>query len=592
MRYHALACDFDGTLARDGLVPEATMAALERVSRSGRRLLLVTGRELDDLLAVFPHADLFDMIVAENGGVLYDPGRRSLHPLAEAPPPEFVERLRAAEVRPLGVGHVLVSTREPHDRTVLAAIRDLGLELQVVYNKGAVMVLPPAVNKASGLTAALRRLRVSAHNVVSVGDAENDHAMLRLSECGAAVANALDAVKEHCDLVLRRSHGEGVADLAAALVDSDLRGVAITRHDILLGTADGAAVTVPPYGTALAVAGPSGSGKSTATSALLERLGQAGYQYCVVDPEGDYTDFEDAAVLGDPTRAPTVDEALRLLEQPERDVVVNLLAVPLRDRPAFFAELLPRLAGMRGRTGHPHWTVVDEAHHLMPPELAEPPVRDLHDIGGLMMITVHPETLSRHVLALLGTVIAVGDDPSVTLRSFASALGRPEPRLPAGSGEADPEPSPITVWDTREDEARRLRLTPSEAQRTRHRRKYAAGTMSRDKSFYFTGPEGRMRLRARNLQTFLEIAEGIDDDTWMHHLRRHDYSRWLEDSVRDSELAGLVRAAEDAGELDARTSRERVSGLVNERYTLPAEPTRYDPDHDDDAPDPGSGAPR
>ncbi|GAB3213408.1 HAD-IIB family hydrolase [Marinactinospora thermotolerans] len=581
MRYHALACDFDGTIAERGEVDEETMAALERVSRSGRRLLLVTGRELDDLLDVFPHADLFDAIVAENGGVLYEPGRRAVHDLAEAAPPELVDRLRAAGVEPLGVGRVLIATREPHDRTALEAIRELGLELQLIHNKGAVMVLPPGVNKATGLRAALERLRVSPHNVVAVGDAENDHAMLAACECGAAVANALDALKHRCDLVLERPAGAGVADLARDLVDGDLADVAMSRHDVLLGTSQGEPVTIPPYGSVVAVAGPSGSGKSTTTSALLERLGEAGYQYCVIDPEGDYTDFDGATVLGDPTRAPLADEVLRLLEDPGHSAVVNLLAVPLRDRPAFFADLLPRLAGLRSRLGHPHWTVVDEAHHLMPTELADLPVSDLRDFGGLMMITVHPETLARRALEQVDTVIGVGADPSQTLRAFADVRGCPVPRL-HGDEEPDATSSLITLWRTGEDKAVRVRLTPGEADRSRHIRKYAAGTMSPDKSFYFTGPEERLHLRARNLHTFLELAEGVDDETWTHHLRRNDYSRWMAEAVRDDELADAVREVEEDAELDPRESRERIAAAVDERYTLPAEPTRYDPDHDDD----------
>ncbi len=70
MRYLALACDYDGTLAHDGLVPDDTVAALERVVATGRRLILVSGRELEDLLSVFPRTDLFERVVVENGALL------------------------------------------------------------------------------------------------------------------------------------------------------------------------------------------------------------------------------------------------------------------------------------------------------------------------------------------------------------------------------------------------------------------------------------------------------------------------------------------------------------------------------------------
>lgn len=75
MRYLALACDYDGTLATDGKVGEDVVAALERVRETGRRLVLVTGRELPDLAGAFPRLDLFERVVAENGGLLCRPSR-------------------------------------------------------------------------------------------------------------------------------------------------------------------------------------------------------------------------------------------------------------------------------------------------------------------------------------------------------------------------------------------------------------------------------------------------------------------------------------------------------------------------------------
>ena len=223
MRYMALACDYDGTLALDGQVNEETVAALERVRDSGRKLLLVTGRELDDLLKVFPHAYLFDRIVAENGALLSVPATGIERPLGERPPEEFVQALRARDVSPISVGRVIVATWHPHENTVLETIRDLGLELQIIFNKGAVMVLPSGVNKATGLSAALEELGLSPHNVVGIGDAENDHAFLSLCECAVAVANALPMLQERADWVTQREHGGGVIECINQLLASDLR---------------------------------------------------------------------------------------------------------------------------------------------------------------------------------------------------------------------------------------------------------------------------------------------------------------------------------------------------------------------------------
>src|SRR5262245_55643942 len=138
MRYLALACDYDGTLATEGRVAEETCAALDRLLASGRKLLLVTGRQLEDLLPIFPQVNLFEWVVAENGAVLYRPATREITLLGSPPPDEFLHRLQAREIA-LATGHVIVATREPHEQAVLEVIRDLGLELQVIFNKGAVM---------------------------------------------------------------------------------------------------------------------------------------------------------------------------------------------------------------------------------------------------------------------------------------------------------------------------------------------------------------------------------------------------------------------------------------------------------------------
>ncbi len=129
MHYVALATDYDGTIAHHGEVDEATLAALERLRGASRRLVLVTGRELDDLLRVLPRAELFDVIVAENGAVLYRPATKEERMLAPPPPPEFAQRLREAGVSPLSVGRVIVASWEPNEAQVLATIREIGLEL-------------------------------------------------------------------------------------------------------------------------------------------------------------------------------------------------------------------------------------------------------------------------------------------------------------------------------------------------------------------------------------------------------------------------------------------------------------------------------
>lgn len=571
MRYLVLACDFDGTLATDGTVRDETFAALQRLRESGRKLILVTGREIDDLLKVFPRIDIFDRVVAENGALLYRPANREHKTLGEAPSAEFVQALRAAGISPLSVGHCIVSTWQPHESKVLETIRDLGLELQVIFNKGAVMILPSGVNKATGLEAALLELGLSPHNCVGVGDAENDHALIRLSECGVAVGNALPLVQERADWVTRGRNGDGVVQLIDKLIENDLADLEdrLSRHFIPIGTrADGGEVRLDPYGLAVLVAGSSGSGKSTFATGVLERLAGQGYQFCIVDPEGDYALFEGTIVLGDKERPPTMAGALEVLEQPNRNVVVNLLGLALAERPAFFARLLPGLQDLRSRTGRPHWIVVDEAHHLLPAPSDLVSVTLPRTLAGMMLITVHPEHVSPAVLGSIDVVIAIGGSADPTLRAFGEAVGeRPPATLPATAG-----PGEALLW-RRRPQARApvmLRTLPPKSEHRRHVRKYATGELGEDKSFYFRGLDGQLNLRAQNLGMFIQLADGVDDPTWLHHLRSGDYSRWFREAIKDEGLAAEAAGVERQADLAPRQSRELIKAAIERRYTMPS----------------------
>lgn len=161
MRYLALASDYDGTLAHHGAVNDETVRALERLVHSGRKLILVTGRELSDLQSVFSHLELCERVVAENGAVLYNPATREKSMLADRPPETFIESLRIRGVNEMSIGDVVIATWRPFEQQALDAIREAGLELQIIFNKDAVMVLPSGTNKMTGLSSALRELKLS-----------------------------------------------------------------------------------------------------------------------------------------------------------------------------------------------------------------------------------------------------------------------------------------------------------------------------------------------------------------------------------------------------------------------------------------------
>jgi len=218
--YQVLATDYDGTLAHHGTVSAETLAAIGRLRAAGKKLVLVTGRELEELKSVFPEIRLCDLVVAENGALLYWPSTGKISLLSEPPPEKFVSALKERGV-PVALGRVIVATVEPHEVAVLQTIKTLGLELEVIFNKGAVMILQTGVNKATGLRSGLARMGLSTREVIGVGDAENDHAFLRICGCGIAVANALPTLKERADFVTAHCHGEGVVELIDQLLENN-----------------------------------------------------------------------------------------------------------------------------------------------------------------------------------------------------------------------------------------------------------------------------------------------------------------------------------------------------------------------------------
>ncbi len=244
MAYLALATDYDGTIATEGAVDSATIAALERWKATGRKLILVTGRMMDDWLAVFPKyasPDFFDWVVTENGAVLYHPSSQTLKLLTAAPPPMFVQQLRdqigdgakmaetfgsgeftqmlhRGELKPFSMGHVIVATWQPYEIEANHLIQAMNLDLQVILNKRAVMILPRGIDKAFGLSAVLQELNLSPAQTVGVGDAENDCHLLDLCGYSVAVANALPLLKSRVDLVTEGARGAGVAELIDRLL--------------------------------------------------------------------------------------------------------------------------------------------------------------------------------------------------------------------------------------------------------------------------------------------------------------------------------------------------------------------------------------
>ena len=196
MHFLALASDYDGTLADDGNIADATWDALRRLQTSGRKLILVTGRSFADLARALPQFDAFDGIVAENGAILYCPAGHRTVPLSSGLPNSLVERLQLRKVEPLWIGDIILATRIENTQEILEAVRQLDLELGI-----------------------------PAQRVVSIGDGENDRALFESTGCGVAVANAPAIVKKTADLVTEGASGAGVSELIDRVIATDLAEV-------------------------------------------------------------------------------------------------------------------------------------------------------------------------------------------------------------------------------------------------------------------------------------------------------------------------------------------------------------------------------
>ena len=378
-------------------------------------------------------------------------------------------------------------------------------------------------------------------------------------------ANAAPSIKQIAALVTAAEYGNGVIELIDELISDDLRRLegSLSQNLISLGKrTDGTTVQLSPYGHNMLVAGPSGCGKSTLAAGIIERLIEKDYQVCIVDPEGDYGTLRDVVALGNQWRSPSVAEVLAILEDPKINLSVNLLGISLDERPNFFAQLAPNLQAMRARTGRPHWLVVDEAHHLLPDtwgHAASVLPQRLHET---ILVTVHPDHVAPEILAPIDVVVAIGHSPETTLEEFAGAAGRSI----AWPVDLVYQADRVVVWLNKGGHAPfAMKAQPGRAQRIRHHRKYAEGNL-RWHSFYFRGPDNHHNLKAQNLVVFCQIAQGIDESTWMYHLRRGDYSRWFRHAIKDDHLADETERVECRADLEPWQTRQMICLL----YTSPS----------------------
>jgi hypothetical protein len=417
VRYVVLAAGFDGTLARDGRCDERSIEALRALAASGRKLILVTSRQLRDLLDVFPEARLFDYLVVENGAVVHRPSTRESAILAHAPPETLIHELRRLQISPLAVGSVTISTDTHHREAVEEAVRKLRLDCDLLENDRALCVLPTGVNKATGVGAVLEELGISEHNLAAIGDAENDIALFELAEHAVAVSNADAKLKRVADRITRASYADGVAEFATELLASDLASAPIRRR-IVLGTRSvQLEVTLAPARRSILLTGPAASGKAALCNSVLSQYLAQRYQCYVIGayPTPGAEDHASFLAFGDVQSVPRPAAVLAALEHPSQSVLVNIAAIEASERAGFVEALLEEIAALQARGGRPHAVVIDQAEVALNAAAFE--IVKRFDAAMMIYMTAQPNHLPRALLKAIDVVVALGD-ASLALTCF------------------------------------------------------------------------------------------------------------------------------------------------------------------------------
>ncbi|MBZ5642460.1 MAG: HAD hydrolase family protein [Acidobacteriia bacterium] len=576
MKFGVLALDYDGTIARDGVLDAEVRKAIAEVRSRGIAVLIVTGRILSELEQVAGDLGFVDGVVAENGAVLWFPNGHSRLVSSSSSLPLMQELSRRG--MQFKAGQCVVELDAAAAPQVLSVIRDLELPLVLLFNRGRLMVLPQAVSKGMGLREALATLRLSVHNALAIGDAENDHDLLATCELGVAVSWGSQILQKVADEVL---HGDGPTAVAGYIrrVARDLRlpPEQIGQHRLSLGTAqDGHELTLALRGRNMLIAGDPRSGKSWVTGLACEQLILQGYSVFVIDPEGDYRTLEGlpgVVVFGGDDPPPELPVLARVLRHPDMSVVMDLSHAPYQEKVNYLKSLLPMLVAIRRATGLPHRIVIDEAHYF----LHEPNVNELLDLtlGAYTLVTyrmsdLHPNlrramegviikrtTDPREIQALTDILAArgIGADSTAVL----SSLGMEEAVLLPGIEESG-------------NKLLRFTLFPRLTSHVRHKAKYLDVQLLAEQGFWFVDQGVVLDGPARTLKEFVALLAKAPASVVAEHAHRGDFSNWIGGVFHDHALASDVRKVEQRFRIGhIHDLSEAIAKLIKERYEFSAE---------------------
>jgi len=550
--YKVLACDYDGTLASEDHMGPEVLVALEQARSTGLRLILVTGRTFFELIRVCERLDLFDAVVAENGGVLYFPAEGTIKDLAPAPPLELLVELDRRGIT-FHAGRVIVGTARAMEEQARAALAAVGASVAFTYNRDALMLLPAGISKGSAVRQVIHRFGLSFHDVLALGDAENDVDLFEACGWAGCPASAVPEVRERAEWIFDGANGEAIARaILGPILSGQLPFWQSPRHRIELGWAvkTSEPVTVAARGVNLVIQGDPLSGKSWLAGGLVERLLNRHYALCVFDPEGD---FHVLARLAGVTWVELRDDASlehalgQFAMDPEACVVMDFSLLPHGKKVELVGRGLNLIRQLRDQLGVPHWVFLDEAHYLLHPG----GVRE-EDIGiekrGFCLISYKPSWLRKSLRKAIDVLVASRTTAEAELSFLHSFLvesfgGDPAvssvlPHLPPGEF--------VLVRGEATGEARALTFVPiqRETSHVRHRKKYADVLLAPEQRFYFRRPDGEVIAVAGSLNEFVRALARTDDRVLTHHASHNDFSRWIMGVYTDQDVGRQIRKFE------------------------------------------------
>lgn len=571
MRLRVIATDYDGTVATDGRLHQVVGDAIREARRRKVLVVIVTGRILSELREVAGCLDFVDGVVAENGAVVAL-ARGHVMQLGPPPPMSLITALTERGID-FKVGRCVVEMDAAFADVAMSLIREQELPLAITFNRQRMMLLPASISKASGLRELLGVLGVSRHNALGIGDAENDHELLRCCEYGVAVEWGSDYLKRHADEVIP---GDG-PDSVGAFIDQVSQKIRIPlqnggHHKVLLESIEGQ----PPFelmirGRNVLIAGDSQSGKSWLAGLLMEQMIFQGYTVYAFDPEGDYASLgslPNTVVLGG-TRMLPCDEDLKLLLHQGLSVVLNLSHLDQAQKTEYIRHHLPLLAEYRRQHGYPHRILLDESHYFLNAE-DDAALLDL-SLGAYTLVTWRPSELGASVMQAVDIVAVTrlvdqhevdaiaalsGDsiDPSLWYEALANL----------SISEAAILPPTLEAKGT----VLRFRVAPRLTRHVRHRTKYLDSPVSAERAFVFSDGGSPIGCRAATLCELINGVTTSPQTSIEGHLQRHDFSRWISVVFGDHDLAGLIRKVESKHQSgDAVPGfRDKLAAVITDRY--------------------------